>query len=147
MTIPVVLQDGSGSSFSAKISSNGELIVRPIEFSSSRSVIMDLANTAFNVWGPVTGKEFVATSTIISTNKDIGVNGTNIEIYESDAPDSITVNGDSTKMNLLKNTVVPITGLLNKIPSGKYLNGKHDDAAPNAEVFLTIGGYFVPMLI
>lgn len=144
--INLKIVDGSGSEHAVKVSSNGELIIRPFDFATSMEVTMDADATAFNVWPPKIGKQFVITNILVSTNKDIGVNGSNIEIFEADAADSTTLIGSSFKVNLLKNANLPLTGLLSIIQEGNYLNAKHDDGAVNAEVFVTIGGYYVPKL-
>lgn len=144
MTIAIRLEDGKGSSSQVKVTKDGELITRVFDYSDSNSVTLDVANQAFNLFGPVSDSNFIITGIIISSNKDITVNGSLVQIYEADSPDDLPGTKDRLPINILKNATIPITPLLGKINMGKYLNAKHDDASPNAEVFVTVFGYYIP---
>lgn len=144
MTIPVILEDGRGSGVSVKISPCGELITRVFNYSITSSAILNSDDTAFNLFGPVSKSNFIVTSIIISTNKDITINGTLVEVYASDLEDSTIISNEILTVNMLKNTSIPVTPLLSKIDVGKFLNVKHDDISMNAVVYCTVTGYFTP---
>ena len=122
-----------------EISKNGELVTAPLEYSAGVFQKMDAAATAYNFHKPTTGKRFVITGFIISTNRNVGVNGANIVIYEASALDSITVDRTVLEIDMVKNDILPILGANFILTVGVFLNGKTDDA----DVLVTIAGYEV----
>ena len=122
-----------------EVSGNGELVVAQIEYSSGEALVLNVVNTAFNFHIPTAGKLFVITGFIISTSRNIGVNGANIEFYEASAIDTITVDKSILRLDMIKNTSLPIFGGNIILTEGAFLNCKTDDA----DVLVTIAGYEV----
>lgn len=137
--IKVNISDGHGSGNIAKITPQGEILTRQLKFSESQFQAMDTIDTAFNFFKAKAGERFIITSVLLNTNKDIGVNGANVDIYEADSVSSTTIDKQILKINQLKNETTPITGTFVAVNEGKFLNGKTDDAIVN----VTIGGYFI----
>ena len=89
--IDVKLIDGQGSGKSARISELGSLIVGPEKPSETKFLQLDTINTPFNFFKPIAGISLCITGFIINADRNVGVNGATVEIYESDAVDSLTV--------------------------------------------------------
>lgn len=143
MSLPVILQDGGGSGREAIVLPSGQLAVSPLAASVPRTVSMNATGTGFNFFRPVSDKEGIITEIIISTNKDIGVNGATITIYEAGDEDTATSDRDILIVNLLKNANLPITGLNWLVNEGKFLSAQTDDAT----VLLTIGLFRIPSIV
>ncbi len=120
-------------------SANGELAVAPLSYSTPTAQDMNAINTAFNFHKPRAGKQFVITGLIVSTSRNVGPNGANIELYEASAVDSTTVVKSVLVLDLPKQTVVPLLDVNVILNEGAFLNGKTDDA----EVKVTVAGYEV----
>lgn len=126
---------------SVKVSKNGELVVGPLDFSTPIFKSLNVDNQAFNFFKPRAGFKFVLTDVIADADRNIGVNGVAVDIYEADAEDSTTIDDQILKFDMLKNTDKVLTSL-NFITTdeGKFINAKSDDS----NILLTISGFFVP---
>lgn len=140
MSLETKIVDGKdGKSVGAKVSSLGQLVTAPLEFSTTYFNNMSVINTAFNFFVPVTNRRIVITDIIISADKNVGVNGALIDIYCASSAASTTIQDEILTVQLSTKTALPITGLNLVIPSGFWINGKTDDN----NIFLTLGGYYV----
>lgn len=122
-----------------EVTFNGQLVTAPLEYSSGKFNDMDLVNTAYNFHEPTAGKRFVITALIISTNRNVGVNGANIFFYEASAIDTLTVDKIILQLDMAKSLTLPILGANFIMTEGAFLNGKTDDD----DVLATIAGYEV----
>lgn len=138
MTIDVNIKD-SESGILAKVSDQGELITRILKFGEGKFQALDTINTAFNFFAAKAHQRFVITGVIINTNKDIGVDGATIDIYEASSTSSTTIDKQLFKIIILKNDTFAIPNVLLAVTEGKFVNGKTDDAVVN----ITVGGYFI----
>jgi len=135
--IKVILGDGLGKSNVAQISNQGELITRPGQFSTSKKQqITD--SSAVNFFKPIAGKKFIVTGIIINTDRNVGVNGSVIEIYEASSATSTTIDASIISVDLVKNQTNALTPFLIETEEGKFINGKADDFNVNISVL----GYF-----
>lgn len=139
MTIKFILADGKGTANVAKITPQGEILVRQLKFGEVQFQAMDAINTAFNFFLARAGERFVITGVLVNTNKDIGVNGAIVDIYEASSTSSTTIDAQILRLNILKNDTVIFPGVFFAVTEGKFLNGKTDDATVN----VSIGGYFI----
>jgi hypothetical protein len=140
MSIKSEIIDGRGTSSKAKVTSRGQLVTAPLDFSISYTQEVNATATAFNFVGPETNKRFVITDILLYANKNIGVNDASIQIYEADSDTETTVSKTILDIEMLKQTSRDITGLNLIITEGKWVNIKTDDAT----IFATIMGYYVP---
>lgn len=124
----------------AKITSRGELVVAPFNFSSVQFQNMNSDNTAFNFFGPSANQQFVITTVIADADRNVGANGATVDIYEADSATEGTIVKQILKFDLVKQTSKILTGLNLAITTGKWINAKSDDS----NILMTIGGYFVP---
>ena len=122
-----------------KVTPNGELVIAPLEYSGSTFQNMNVVDTAFNFHLPTSGKRLVVTGLVISTDRNVGVNGAVIEFYEADSATSTTVDKTALRVDMAKNDILDIMGMNSIVAEGKFLNGKTDDA----NVLATIFGYEV----
>jgi len=89
MPLKVFILDTETGKF-AKVSANNELMVAQ-QFSTASKVTLTVDDTAVNLVKPQAGKKIIVTGLIVNTNRDIGVNGALIEIYEASSETSGTV--------------------------------------------------------
>ena len=122
-----------------EVTANGQLVVSPLAYSAGKFNDMSVVGTAYNFHEPTAGKRFVVTGLIVSTTRNVGVNGASIVFYEASAVDSITVDETVLELDMAKSEILPITGTNFILNEGVFLNGKTDDA----EVLATIMGYEV----
>ena len=123
----------------AKVSPQGELFTRQLKFAQAKFQSMDTINTAFNFFVAKAHQKFIVTGALINTNKDVGVNGAIIDLYEASSATSTTIDTQVARLNLLKNQVVALPSIFFGVTEGKFVNGKTDDATVN----ITVGGYFI----
>ena len=137
--LEVVLIDGE-SGKPAGVSPIGELVVRPYDYTTTAFQNMGAINTAYNLWVPRPAQQFVITMIVVDTNKDVGVDGSTVILYEASSVDTLTVDKTIQQFLMLKQTNRTLTGLFIKVAAGKWVNAKHDDD----DVFISVGGYFIP---
>jgi len=136
--IKVNLSDGKGSSNLAVVSPQGELITRPAQYSTAKKQQITDSN-AVNFFKPLAGKKLIVTGMIVNTDRNVGVNGSLIEVYEASAVDSTTIVTDIIAIDQAKNVTSPLVPLLIETAEGSFINGKADDFNVNISVL----GYFV----
>jgi len=131
-----------GQKRAAEVSELGEVLTRPYAYSDPKYQYLDTINTAYNFFAPRPGQQFVVTMLIITTDKDVGVDGATIVLYEAAAEGATAVAKTIISVNLLKNTNLALVGMQLLVNPGTWINGKTDDD----DVHLTVGGYYIPEL-
>ncbi len=119
----------------------GQLVVAPIDYSTSVNAEMSVNDQAYNLVGPSSGQEIIVTDIILTANRNIGVNDATVTIYIADGPDDTAEAGDILELEMLKQSTLSLNGLNLKIPKGKWINAKTNDNT----VFVTLMFYRVPM--
>lgn len=143
MTIRMQIEDCHGTGSTARVTEYGQLIVAPLDFSSSQAIKLETANTAYNFVAPVQDKIIVITDILLYANKNVGAGDATVDVYTSDVgPDSTTIKESIIQTEMLKQTSRDLTGLNIKVNEGRWVNAKTDDD----DVFVTIGYYYVPIL-
>lgn len=122
-----------------EVLSTGQLATAPLEYSTGKFQDMNATNTAFNFHKPSAGKRFVVTGLVVTTDRNVGVNGASIIFYEASAVDATTVDETIFQLDMVKNDLLPLIGLNQILNEGAFLNGKTDDAS----VLATVAGYEV----
>ena len=141
MSLSVEIEDGKGGTKNkVKVTSLGQLVVAPLEFSEPLFNAIALTATAYNFVEPVAGKRFVITGYIAATDKNVSsTNGAEIAIIESSAIDSTVASKVLLTLDLGKLDSQVITGLNMITSPGVWINASTDDATVN----LTILGYYI----
>ena len=138
MAIGIKIKDGRGSENEACVTSRGEMATNDIEYSVVYFVDADVISTAYNFVPPIAGKRFVIKYITLSGDKDIGTNGSTVEIYEATSPTSTVIEKQLLRIVLPEKT--NFTKPANTIVSeGVWVNIKHNDD----DVFATLEGYYV----
>lgn len=135
--VRIIGRDGKTQS---EVTPFGQLVVAPLAFSTpaTASILTPAQQgVAFNVIGPKQGHIIVITDILLSTNKDVGPDGSLITIYEATTADELASLGDILEVQLLKNIFAPISGLNLGVPQGRFVNIRADDD----DVFVTIMFY------
>ena len=128
MSAPVNIAD-SKTGITAMVSEFGQLITAPVEYSDPVLVELLTINTAVNIIAPKSGYVIVITGIIASADKNVSnTSPANVDIYTASAPDTITADQDIFRPQLIRAENFPVTGLNIKIPEGKWVNAKTDDA-------------------
>lgn len=133
------IEDGTGTSNKAKVTSRGQLVTSPLEFSEVYNTVITEANTAFNIIEPKPNKRFVITDIILYANKDVGINDATITIYGSDAANSLEVLGVVTSLELPKKDKIIMNGLNILSTPGLWINIKSNETI----IYVTMAGYYI----
>jgi len=88
MATPSVIKDND-SGVTAKVTKFGQLVVAPLQYSIPVADEVDVANIAFNFIGPEQDQSIVITDIVLSADRNVGVNGADIVIYEADSPTTL----------------------------------------------------------
>lgn len=124
----------------ARISKRGEVSVGPIEFSQFYFALLGTDNTPVNVVVPKTRKIFIITAIVLAGNRNIGVNGSIVDIYESsDGPATATQTNLIYEDEIAKQTRSVLTMLNIKVSEGNWVNAVCDDD----DVRVNIAGYYL----
>jgi len=130
---------GGGNKIPAGVTTFGQLVVAPLDFSRPATARLLVAGAVVNLIEPKQGHSIVITDIMVSTSKDLGPNGANITVYEADTAITLTSLEDIFETEIVKNTFVPITGLNLGVPQGRFVNIVTNDA----NVFATVMFYRV----
>ena len=142
MPIPSHITDPRNS-IAARVTEFGQLVTSAVAYSIPVTDVLDTTGTAFNYIEPEASHQIVITDIILTTDKNVGVNGASVQIYCASAIDSTTVlnDGGVLDIEMLKNTSRDLIGLNFLVTEGFWVNAKTDDA----NIQLTIGYYRVPI--
>lgn len=141
MAMPVIIKDPR-TDCAALVTEFGQLVTAPVSYSDSMALSIAVANQSYNFVEPSQSQRVVITDIILSTDKNVGASGAIVEIYESDAADSLTVSKPILSVEMLKNTSRDLIGLNLIASEGVWINAKSNDT----NVALTLGYYKVPVL-
>ena len=139
MATPIVIKDNN-SGFQAKVTKFGQLVVSPLQYSTRVADEIDVINTAFNFIGPKQDQSVVITDIILSADRNVGVNGADVVIYEATSAATLTEDQIILDVDMVKQTQLTVNGLNLIVPEGKFINVKSDDA----NIKITIMFYRVP---
>jgi len=135
-----ILRDGHGNGHKAKITSRGQLVTAPLEFSIMHSIVLTSVDTPTLLVAPEIGKQFVVTDLILYADKSVGTNDASVVLYEADDPtDAIGAGDPSLSLEIVKKTTVPLTGLNFIINEGKWIVATTNDN----NIYINIAGYYV----
>ncbi len=125
----------------AQVSPQGALVVGPFDYDLVSSVSAAVINTAYNLFKPRAGQQFVVTAIKMRGSKDVSTTvDATVEIYEASSITSITVDRaiyTDIVVRFESTTLGSVNILVNE---GKFINAKTDDNS----VQVTMTGYFVP---
>ena len=138
MSIPIKIEGNSGST--VQVSKAGELFTR-LQFSSAEKISLLVDDTPVNIVKPRSGQKMIITGLIVNTNRDIGVNGAEIKIYEAVDAATATALKEIMTFDLVKNQTVVTAPLLIETGEGSFINAVADDSNVN----VTLLCYFVPI--
>lgn len=136
MTVPVRISGGDhqGRLNDAHVFSNGALHTGT-DLDLSTTALLEADNTVVEVIAPRAGQVVVVTSIIVSTNRDVGVNGATIDIYYAEANDSTDIANLLLQLvDFPKNNAISIVSIQLRVPPGNYVLAKTND--DNATVVL-----------
>lgn len=139
MPVGFFLEDGRGSENRGGVTSRGQLVTAPLEFSTFYNAATAANNVAVNVVPPKAGKAFVITDLVISGDRSIAAAGAITDIFEADSDTSAVVSKEIYQDEIAKQTRATLTGLNILVSVGKWINVKSDDVIVRAN----IGGYYV----
>ncbi len=139
MTIGFHIIDGSGKKTLVKVSNNNEILVVN-QFQSAEKITLVSDNVVVNILKPRPNNQIIITGLIVNTNRDVGVNGAIIEIYEASSASSSTIQKSILSFDLTKNETVVTSPVLIQTTEGVFINAKASDS----EVNITVLSYFAP---
>jgi len=139
MATPSVITDND-SGIKARVTKFGQLVVAPLQYSTPLADEIDVANTAFNFIIPKQDQSIVITDIILSADRNVGVNGADVVVYEADSTTTLTEDQIILDVDMVKQTQLTVNGLNLIVPEGKFVNVKSDDT----NIKITIMFYRVP---
>ena len=126
-----------------RVTPSGELVVAPLHYDETSFKELDPANTGFNFYEPLPGKQFVITAILLRADKDVSnVSDATVVIYESDSTDSTTVDKTLIQFAVVRDDIITSTPLRILVAEGTFINGKTTDAG----IHMTITGYYIDKL-
>ncbi len=141
MSIPSTIKD-SKTGHAARVTRFGQLVIAPLAYSEPISQNLATINTAFNFIKPQADHSIVITDIIASADRNVSVTDpAEVEIYESDEVDSLTVVETIVSPRLLRGDSLPLTGLNLLVDEGRWVNAKTNDN----NILITIMFYRVPV--
>lgn len=138
MTVSTRIEGNSTDT--AEVSKQGELFTR-LQFSSAEKISLTSDNTVVNIVKPRARQKIIITGLIVNTDRNIGVNGAEIKIYQADTATTSTAAKDILTFDLAKNQTVVTSPILIETVAGRYINAVADDSNVN----VTLLSYFVPV--
>lgn len=134
-----MISDGRGTRQRVKVTSRGQLVAAPLEFSEIKSVVLDTINIPFSLVTPRSGKQFVITDLVLYADKNVGPADASLQIYAAQSLNGVVGVNPLISMELLKNQSIPLTGLNIITPEGVWINAVTNDN----NVFINIAGYYI----
>ncbi len=125
----------------AKVTTRGQLVTAPLDFSCPVALCITCACVASNFFGPQSGQQLVVTDIFVHADRTAPVAGSLIEIYEAASATSITSTKTIFKVDLPRSGGGIHTGLNFLITQGVWLNAKSDLSSGINSI--TIAGYFI----
>ena len=138
--IHVGLRDSGGTGNEVKVTSRGQLVVSPLDFSSAYNATAAVNDTAYNLVGPENGKQFIITEIILYANQ--GVSNTadaTVIVYEATSSTSTAVASSILTTNMVRQDRIILTGLNLIVTAGRWVNVKTTDNT----VYATVFGYYL----
>ena len=140
MSIPAYLVGRYGQQVS--VNDAGELLISDGPFDLTVFNELDIANQAYNFYGPKGQQQFVMTGFLMYGDKQVsGATNATVIIYEASAPDSVTVDKVLIQVEVGQNQAVPFPSIRVLANRGVYINAKTDDD----DIHMTILGHYVDL--
>jgi hypothetical protein len=140
VAIPAYLVGRNGQQ--VNVNDAGEILVSDGPFDLSMFNELDLVNTAYNFFGPRGRQQFVISGFLMYGDKQVsGATNATVIIYESDQPDSITVDRVLVQVEVGQNQSIPFPSVRILANRGVYINAKTDDD----DIHMTIFGHYVDL--
>ena len=142
MSLPVKIVDPR-SDISGRVTKNGEVVTAALAYSTPYYVSVDAIDTPFEIIRGEAGRKFVLTDMLVSSDKVFAssVDSETVIIYEA-SPSDLSVNLKTfTRVDLLRNDRLPITGLNLVTTTSSSLVA----IAADTNVDITLAGYYVPV--
>ena len=131
MAVPVMLmgRDSSGGApAQVAVRPNGDLAVGPGADSLIKVVTLDTDDAAVEAIAPQAGKVIIVTASIVTTNRDVGVNGATIDVYYATTASSTdTANLLLQLVDFAKNSALAVAGDRIRVPEGNFVIAKTND--------------------
>jgi len=140
VSIPAYLVGRNGQQVS--VNDAGELLISYGPFDLTVFNELDIANQAYNFYGPKGQQQFVMTGFLMYGDKQVSATtNATVIIYEASAPDSATVDRVLIQVEVGQNQAVPFPSIRVLANRGVYINAKTDDD----DIHMTILGHYVDL--
>ncbi len=134
--IPTELFSGGNR---ASITQLGQQVTAPFAYDLVVAKTLETDNVAVTFYEPRVDNQFVVTGILLTADSNV-TGSALIDIFETAAEGSGTIDKAILHVEILKNGNRDITGLNILVTEGKHINAKTDDD----DVFVTIMGYYIP---
>lgn len=138
--IKTLIKSGYGDNYEAKVTSRGQLVVAPLEYSEAYNATAGTDNTAAVLVSPKVGQRFVITGMILKANQSVSntVDAT-VDIYEATSDTSTTIAKSIFQTQMVRGDRLVLTALNIITTENVWISIKTTDD----DVYCTIFGYYV----
>ena len=141
MALSGTVLSGDGTGNEATVSSRGQLIVAPLDFSDPVAHDIGCACVGVNFFTALPSHQFVVTDIFVHTDRAVPAAGIVAEIYESCSATSLTTVKCMFKIDLPRQSGVGHSGLNFLVTEGRWLNAKI--SVSSGVTSITIEGYYI----
>ena len=139
--IPATIYDSVHGGRGVRVNEFNTLVVGNLDFSTPVARSLTDISVPVNFIMPSPDQSIIITDILIGAKRSVPVNGVEVDIYESDAADSLTIIEDIWPLDLARQQRADITGLNLRIPPGRFVNAIADGVV----VDITIMFYRAPI--
>ena len=137
MALPIKIQGRclTGGLVEAVLRSNGSLLTSVLtDLSATATAGVD--DTPVTLISPKAGQVVVVTGGLISTNRNVGNDGANVDVYYAESDTSTdTTNELIGVVDFAKNSAIATTPIVLEVPIGNYVLLKTNDNSATASLF------------
>ena len=138
--IDVKLKRSGGSGKEAKVTSYGQLVTAPLDFSTTYNATAGTANTPVNLIVPKTGKVFIINTIMLYANQSVSNTAdATVVLYEATSSTTATESKSILSTAMVRSNRVVLNNVNILVSEGVWVNLKTDDD----DVYGTIIGYYV----
>ena len=140
MAVPTYIADPRNGTV-ARVTEFGQLVTSAVAYSIPVTDTLTSTGTAFNFIEPKGNHQIVITDIILTSDKNVGVNGASVQVYCATSPTTTDIAVGILDIEMLKNTARDLIGLNLIVTEGKWVNVQTDDE----NIQVTLGYYRVPI--
>ena len=143
MSAPVRITDGRGTTRTAKVTPQGQLVVSPIAYDLVSTVELAETSTGYNFFPPKTNQQFVITGIRMRADRDVSPTAdATVALFEGASATATVSSRDIWTENMVRGESVALFPTNILVSEGVWINGTTTDD----DIFATVMGYYIEAL-